>query len=129
MTSKRKQITKTPISIFFSENQIPEKYKKIKFEEYHSYSIYKSDERVLVNISKLANINILQKNFKLLLIGQAIKNKCDSGDFFVDYFGCKKANIKNFLLGWSLSNYSFERYKSKKKKKTMQRFLMIMKKK
>ena len=117
MTSKRKQIKKTPISIFFSEDQIPEKYKKIKFEEYYSYSIYKSEERVLVNISKLANINILQQNYKLFLIGQAIKNKCDSGDFFVDYFGCKKANIKNFLLGWSLSNYSFERYKSKKKKK------------
>ena len=45
MTSKRKQIKKIPIQYFFSMDQIPKDYKKIKFEEYSSYSIYKTDER------------------------------------------------------------------------------------
>ena len=117
MTSKRKQIKRVPISIFFSKNQIPKDHKGVKFEEYSSYSIYKSSDRLFVNLSKISNLNILQKNYKLLLIGQAIKNFCKSGDFFVDYFGCKKADIKNFFLGWSLASYSFEKYKSIKKKK------------
>ncbi len=117
MTSKRKQIKKIPISIFFSKDQIPDKYKKINFEEFSSYSVFKSDERVFVNLSKIANLSKLQKNYKLLLIGSAIKNYCKSGNFFIDYFGCDKSRIKNFFLGWSLANYTFEKYKSKKKMK------------
>ena len=97
MTSKRKQIKKIPISIFFSMDQIPKDYKGIKFEEYSSYSIYKSEERIFVNLSKISNLNSLQKNHKLLLIGQAIRNFCKSGDFFIDYFGCKKTDIKIFF--------------------------------
>ena len=116
MTSK--QIKRTPISIFFSNDQIPKDYKKNTFEEYSSYSIYKSEEKILINLSKISHLNNLQKNYKLLLIGQAIKNFCKSGDFFIDYFGCKKTEIKNFFLGWSLASYHFEHYKSKKKKKS-----------
>ena len=83
MTSKRKQIKKTPISIFFSMDQIPKNFKGVKFEEYSSYSIYKSDEGILINLSKISHFNSLQKNYKLLLIGQAIRDLCQSGNFFV----------------------------------------------
>ena len=116
MTSK--QIKKTPISVFFSNDQIPKNYRKIIFDEYSSYSIFKSSERVLINLSKISNLNILQKNHKLLLIGQAIKKLCNTGNFFVDFYGCKKTDIKNFYLGWSLADYTFEKYKSKKKNKS-----------
>ena len=115
MTSK--QIKKIPISVFFSDDQIPKIYKNIVFDEYSSYSISRSNERVLVNLSKISNLNSLQKNYKLLLIGQAIKKICKTGNFIVDYFGCKKTDIKNFYLGWSLADYNFEKYKSKKKNK------------
>ena len=71
MTSK--QIKKIPISVFFSYDQIPKNYKKIIFDEYSSYSIFKSSERVLVNLSKISNLNSLQKNYKLILIGQCNK--------------------------------------------------------
>ena len=127
MTSK--QIKKIPISVFFSYNQIPKNYEKIIFDEYSSYSVFKSSERVLVNLSKISNLNNLQKNFKLILIGQAVKKICKKGNFFVDYFGCEKTDIKNFYLGWSLADYAFEKYKSKKKKKLMPKFFMNMKKK
>ena len=115
MTSK--QSKKIPISVFFSKDQIPKNYRKIIFDEYSSYSIFKSNDRVLVNLSKISNLNNLQKNYKLLLIGQAIKKICKTGNFIVDYFGCKKTDIKNFYLGWSLADYNFEKYKSKKKNK------------
>ena len=115
MTSK--QSKKIPISVFFSKDQIPKNYRKIIFDEYSSYSIFKSNDRVLVNLSKISNLNNLQKNYKLLLIGQAIKKICKTGNFIVDYFGCKKTDIKNFYLGWSLADYDFEKYKSKKKNK------------
>ena len=59
MTSK--QIKKIPISVFFSYNQIPKNYEKIIFDEYSSYSVFKSSERVLVNLSKISNLNNLQK--------------------------------------------------------------------
>ena len=117
MTSKTKQIKKIPISVFFNKDQIPNKYKTIKFKEYSSYSVHKSDDKVLVNLSKISNLNVLQKNYQLLLIGMAIKNYCKSGNFYVDYFGNTKSSIKNFLLGWSLANYTFDKFKSKKKDK------------
>ena len=63
MTSKTKQIKKIPISIFFSKDQIPKDYKRVKFEEYSSHSIYKTDEGILINISKISHFNTLQKNF------------------------------------------------------------------
>ena len=115
MTSKRKQIKKTPISIFFSERQIPKEFTKIKFDEYSSYSFFKSDQKIFVNLSKISNLNTLQKNYRLLLIGSAVKRNCGSGNFFIDYFGCSKSEIKNFFLGWKLADYAFENYKSKKK--------------
>ena len=62
MTSK--QIKRTPISIFFSNDQIPKDYKKKTFEEYSSYSIYKSEEKILINLSKISHLNNLQKNYK-----------------------------------------------------------------
>ncbi len=118
MTSKSKQTKKTPISIYFSKDQIPKEYKKNLFDEYPTFSIYKSNDRVCVDLSKIANLNNLQRNYTLLLIGQSIKNSHSSGHFFVDYFGCKKTDIKNFFLGWSLADYSFEKFKSKKKKRS-----------
>ena len=39
MTSKRKQFAKTPISIFFSDDQVPKKFKDTSFEEFYSYSV------------------------------------------------------------------------------------------
>ena len=115
MTSKRKQIKKIPIYIFFSKYQIPEDFRNVKFEEYNSHSVFKSDEKVFVNLSKLSNLNTLQKNYKLLFIGMAIRDYCKSGNFFVEYFGSSKIDIKIFFLGWALANYTFDKYKSKKK--------------
>ena len=39
MTSKRKQFEKTPISIFFSDDQVSKKFKDTSFEEFYSYSV------------------------------------------------------------------------------------------
>ena len=116
MTSKRKQIIKKPISIFFSKKQIPKKHTNILFEEYSSYSIFNSKDKIFVDLTKISNLDTLQKNYKLLLIGMAINNYCKSGKYFVDYFGCSKTDIRNFYLGWSLGSYTFEKYKSKKEK-------------
>ena len=117
MTSKRKQFKKTPISIFFSKNQIPKKFEETNFKEYCSFSVLKSDEGVLINLTKISNLNTLQKNYRLFLIGSAIRKSIESGNFFIEYFGCKKTDIKNFYLGWYLAEYSFDKFKSKKKTK------------
>ena len=118
MTSKRKEINKTPIYIFFSKDEIYKNYKKVIFDEYSSYSVFKSDKKVIIDLSKISNLNTVQKNYKLLLIGLAIKNYCKTGSFFIEYFGCKKTDVKNFFIGWSLADYSFEKYKSRKKLKS-----------
>ena len=117
MTSKRKQIKKTPISIFFSDNQIPRKLKKDNFKEFPSYSVLKSDEGIFIDLKNISDLNILQKNHRLLLIGLAIRKFVKSGNFFIEYFGCKKTDIKNFFIGWHLAEYSFDKFKSKKKTK------------
>ena len=55
MTSKRKQFAKTPISIFFSDDQVPKKFKDTSFEEFDSYSVLKTEE---------SDINQFEKNIK-----------------------------------------------------------------
>ena len=117
MTSKRKQFAKTPISIFFSDDQVPKKFKHTSFEEFDSYSVLKTEEAILINLKKISNLNILQKNHRLLLIGLAIRKFVKSGNFFIEYFGCKKTDIKIFFIGWHLAEYSFDKFKSKKKTK------------
>ena len=117
MTSKRKQFTKTPISIFFSDDQVPKKFKDTSFEEFNSYSVFKTEKRVLIKLKKISNLNTLQKNHRLLLVGLAIRKFLKSGNFFIEYFGCKKTDINNFFIGWHLAEYSFDKFKSKKKTK------------
>ena len=47
----------------------------------------------------------------------AIRKSLKSGNFFIEYFGCKKTDIKTFFIGWHLAEYSFDKFKSKKKTK------------
>ncbi|MAI59431.1 MAG: leucyl aminopeptidase [Rickettsiales bacterium] len=117
MTSKSAQFKKKAICIYFFKNQIPQEFKKKTFDEFASYSVLKKDDSIHLNLEKISKLNILQKNYKLLLIGQAISKYCKSGDFFIDYYGCKETNIKSFLLGWNLANYSFNKFQSKKLQK------------
>ena len=118
MTSKTEQKNKkVPISIYFSDEQIPKYFSKLPFDDYISYSIYRSEDKILLNLKKITHLNILQKNYKLLLIASALRNYCKAGYYFIEYFGCKETDLKNFLLGWELASYRFERFKSKKKKK------------
>ena len=117
MTSKRKQFAKTPIFIFFSNDQVPKKFKNTSFDEFYSYSVSNTEERILINLKKISNLNTLQKNYRLLLVGLAIRKFVKSGNFFIKYFGCKKTNINNFFIGWHLAEYSFDKFKSKKKTK------------
>ena len=118
MTSKTEQKNKkVPIYIYFSDEQIPKYFSKLPFDDYISYSIYRSEDKILLNLKKITHLNILQKNYKLLLIASALRNYCKAGYYFIEYFGCKETDLKNFLLGWELASYRFERFKSKKKKK------------
>ena len=117
MTSKRKQISKTPISIYFNKEEISKYYSGDKFKEYKSYLIYDSTDRLIIDLSKISHLSILQKNYILLLLGSAIKKHCKSGNFFIKHFGCTKTDVKNFYLGWSLSDYSFDKFKSCKEDK------------
>ena len=112
MTSKTKQIKKTPISIYFLNEDVSKEFKNEKFDEFQSYSILKLEDRLILNLAKISHLNNLEKNYRLLLIGSAIRRYCKTGVFFVDYFGCSKTDIKNFYLGWSLSYYSFDKFKS-----------------
>ena len=112
MTSKTKQIKKTPISIYFFNEDVSKEFKNEKFDEFQSYSILKLEDRLILNLAKISHLSNLEKNYKLLLIGSAIRRYCKSGVFFVDHFGCSKTDIKIFYLGWSLSYYSFNKFKS-----------------
>ncbi|MFL2679666.1 MAG: hypothetical protein ACJ0GH_04760 [Alphaproteobacteria bacterium] len=118
MTNKKDQKEKKiPISIYFSDNQLPEKLKNNTFQVYSYFKISKTEERIIINLDKLSKLNQLQKNFELISIGLISANFCNFGNYFVDFFGCKKSNLKNFFLGWNLANYRFQTFKSKKKKK------------
>ena len=96
---------------------MPENLKKSNFQKYQSFKIFKTDERVIINLDQLSKLNQLQKNFELISIGLISANFCNLGNYFVDFFGCKESNIKNFFLGWNLASYRFRKFKSKEEKK------------
>ena len=90
MTSKRKQFAKTPISIFFSDDQVPKKFKDTSFEVFDSYSVLRTEEGILINLKKISNLNTLQKNHRLLLIGLAIRKFVKSGTFLLSILVVRK---------------------------------------
>lgn len=115
MTSKREQKI-TNLSIYFFNEQIPKELKDLTFDEFSTFSVCRSKDRVFVNLSKISHLNLFQKNYQLLIIGSAVANYFREGNFQIDYFGCKKTDVKNFLLGWELAKYKFDKYKTNQKK-------------
>ena len=103
MTSKREQKI-TNLSIYFFNEQIPKEFKVLTFDEFPTFSVCRSKDRVLISLSKISHLNLFQKNYQLLIIGSAVANYFREGNFQIDYFGCKKTDVKNFLLGWNSQN-------------------------
>ena len=53
MTSKTEQKKKkVPISIYFSDEQIPKNFSKLPFVDYISHSIYRAEDKILINLKK-----------------------------------------------------------------------------
>ena len=81
MTSKRTQLKKTPIYIFFLKKQIPQNFKKIPLEDFTSYSVSKDDDKVLLNlekISKTKNFNFTRSQCRSFWIGMEYYSIKDS---------------------------------------------------
>ena len=61
MTSKTKQIKKTPISIYFFNEDVSKEFKNEKFDEFQSYSILKLEDRLILNLAKISHLSNLEK--------------------------------------------------------------------
>lgn len=105
---------KTPILIFFNENQIKDEAKLLSYKFPDQY-IFKKENKVFVFLTHAHRLSLLQKNFLVFNIGKKLFNFCKNGTFYIDFFGDEKKKLQNLYLGWSVMEYKFEKFKKFKK--------------
>jgi len=77
---------------------------------------FKSNSKVYIFLNTLSSFSQLEFSYNLLWVGLKLYNFCEEGDYSI--MNIKELNCyENLLLGWCLGNYTFEVYKSKRKKK------------
>ena len=75
-----------------------------------------SNSKVYVFLNTLNGFSQLEFAYNLLWVGVKLNNFCKEGNYSI--MNIKELNCyENLLLGWCLGEYTFEMYKSKKKKK------------
>ncbi len=77
---------------------------------------FESNSKIYVFLSTLKNFSQLEFAYNLIWIGVKLYNFCKVGDYKI--MNLKDTSFhENLLLGWCLGDYSFDIYKSKRKKK------------
>ena len=106
-----------PIYIFFHEKDIPSELKFSKGNEinFPKNFIFEKNGKILVFLNQINNLNKLQKNYYLIVVGEKLYKFCKSGRYKLSFFGDKSLRESNVLLGWKLASYRFQKFKISKK--------------
>ena len=128
MTSKREQKI-TNLSIYFFNEQIPKEFKVLTFDEFPTFSVCRSKDRVLISLSKISHLNLFQKNYQLLIIGSAVANYFRKETSKLIILVVRKLMLRIFFLDGNSQNTNLTNTKQIKKKINMQKFLIDFKKK
>ena len=119
MTMKKIVFNKNikPIYIFFHEKDIPSELKFSKGNEinFPKNFIFEKNGKILVFLNQINNLNKLQKNYYLIVVGEKLYKFCKSGRYKLSFFGDKSLRESNVLLGWKLASYRFQKFKISKK--------------
>ena len=108
--------TRTPILIFFNNDQITSEAKNLNFSYPEEY-IFKEKKKIFVFLNHAQKFDQLQKNHLIFNIGMKLHNFCKKGTFYIDFFGDDHSSIFTLSLGWALMDYSFDKFKKNKVKK------------
>lgn len=107
---------KKPILIFFDDCQRTKDAKNLEYNYPERY-IFNEKNKIFVFLNHAKEWDLLQKNYLIFNIGKKLFNFCKKGNFYIDFVGDDQINTSNFFLGWSLMDYSFDKFKQKKKKR------------
>ena len=105
---------KKPILIFFDDCQRTKDAKNLEYNYPERY-IFNEKNKIFVFLNHAKEWDLLQKNYLIFNIGKKLFNFCKKGNFYIDFVGDDQINTSNFFLGWSLMDYSFDKFKQKKK--------------
>ena len=119
MTIKKNKENKTvAIFIYFANHQVPEKLKhysdNLRMNDFSSSICLVRDCDIFIFFNKLKDLDFLQKNYFLFIIGQKLSFSLKYKDYSVEFFGSKEYKLDNFILGWELGFYRFKNFKTSK---------------
>jgi len=133
--NKDKEITS--IFIYFKNNQIPKDLKNysssLRINDFSPEICLIQNHNYHIFLNKLENLDNLQINYFLFILGQKLSFGLKNNDYRVDFCGSAEFKLDNFFLGWELGTYRFENFKtfkfnySKPKSVTKKKDLLLQK--
>ena len=106
---------KLNIIVFLDDKLVPTNFqhicKSLETNNFSSANIQKKPGEINVLLTNF-NLDQLQMNYFLFLVGKKLYNVCDSGSYEININGGAKLNKKNIALGWEIESYKFQKFKS-----------------
>ena len=106
---------KKELSVYLDPKFVPgdlQKFcKDLKQNQLDEKSFLKKSNEINVFLINF-DLDKLQMNFFLLLIGKRIYNFCDTGNYNLKIYGGDELQKSNIILGWELEKYKFQKFKT-----------------
>ena len=106
---------KNELSIYLELKVVPEDLRKfcrdLKQNQLDEKNFLKKSNEINVFLTNF-DLDKLQMNFFLLLIGKKLYNFCDMGNFNLKIYGGDELQKSNIILGWELEKYKFQKFKT-----------------
>ena len=106
---------KNELSIYLELKLVPENLRKfckdLKLNQLNEKSFLKNSNQINVLLTNF-DLDKLQMNFFLLLVGKRLYNFCDIGKYNLKIYGGDELHKSNIILGWELEKYKFQKFKT-----------------
>ena len=117
MNSKKSNNSKNKneLSVYLDPKFVPADLQKfckdLKQNQLDEKSFLKKSNEINVFLTNF-DLDKLQMNFFLLLIGKRLYNFCDTGNYNLEIHGGDELQKSNIILGWELEKYKFQKFKT-----------------
>jgi len=106
---------KNELSIYLELKLVPENLRKfckeLRLNQLNEKGFLKNSNQINVLLTNF-DLDKLQMNFFLLLIGKRLYNFCDTGKYNLKIYGGDELQKSNIILGWELEQYKFQKFKT-----------------
>ena len=121
---------KNELSVYLNLKFVPSNLRKfckdLKQNQLDEKSFLKKSNEINVFLTNF-DLDKLQMNFFLLLVGKRLHNFSDTGNYNLKIYGGDELQKSNIILGWELEKYKFQKFKTVTTKETTKSLTLIPK--